>query len=350
MASLARPSPLGSDESDTHARCDVIGKPVVPPGTCAEVEVARTGSWRSKSGGAPTGRSKHEPTPDEMAALVEETRAHLAPDAAAVDRLLVQGGEQGVTAAQLRRWLRARGFDPARAARDLSSHATWRAKFVPAGRVLESEVPNELAQKKAFLQGPDRQGRAVTVFIGGNHTPRDAAETQRFIYYSIDATVALSAMDPVRNPLGKTAGILCMKDFGLRNMDIMGGINIARAVHLHYVELLDVLYIHGTGAAFQRAFKLVEPFIDPVTARKIVLLPRDEAVCADILDRDLGLENLPAFLGGTAELRPIEAAWAEILERRAAAGGADAAPPAPSSGANESEDEFFDAAAAEEGA
>lgn len=46
----------------------------------------------------------------------------------------------------------ARNWDPARAAADLASLAAWRAGFMPQGRVLDSEVPNEIAQDKSFLQ------------------------------------------------------------------------------------------------------------------------------------------------------------------------------------------------------
>jgi hypothetical protein len=71
-----------------------------------------------------------------------------------------------------RRWLAARGWDPARAARDLAAHAAWRAETMPDGRVADSEVRNELAQRKVLLQGLDRRGRGVVVFIGGNHAPK----------------------------------------------------------------------------------------------------------------------------------------------------------------------------------
>jgi len=35
---------------------------------------------------------------------------------------------------------------------------------------------------------------------------------------------------------------------------------------------------------------MVEPFIDPVTRKKIVLLPRDEAASRAVLERDIGAE------------------------------------------------------------
>ncbi|KIY95497.1 hypothetical protein MNEG_12466 [Monoraphidium neglectum] len=317
MNVLRRQSPPGSSGSDSDIRCDidVVSKGVDAPCTAAVPLAPATRAHKAPS--ARRGRAPgFAPSPEELEQLITAVDAALPGGREQVHRQLVSGGEEGVTQTQLRRWLRARGWDPAKAGRDLAAHAAWRAEFVPGGRIQEAEVANEIAQGKVFLQGPDRNGRGISIFIGGKHFPRvDARECHRFIYYAIDATIALA--DPARNPAGRTTGVLCMKDFGWRNLDVMGGINIARAVHLHYVERLDALYIHGTSAAFQRCYKLVEPFIDPVTRSKIVLLPADEAAAREILDKGLGLENLPPFLGGTAELRPIDDAWAVILAQRA---------------------------------
>ena len=40
----------------------------------------------------------------------------------------------------------------------------------------------------------------------------------------------------------------------------------------------------------QRAYHCVEPFIDPVTRAKVVLLPKDEGEARRILDEEIGLE------------------------------------------------------------
>ncbi|KAI8466216.1 MAG: CRAL-TRIO domain-containing protein, partial [Monoraphidium minutum] len=300
------PSQASEDSDVTTASVDFIGADgaegcgAAPDGGAASL----TQTKRAPPGIRARSRGHGwEPAPDEAAALVAAARAALG-DAAAVEAALVQGGEEGLSDMQLKRWLRARSWDPARAARDLASHASWRAAFAPLGRVQEREIPNELAQEKVFMQGPDRRGRGLTIFIGGNHIPRsDASECHRFIYYAIDASVALA--DPASNPPARRPA--------WRNFDIMGGINIAKAVHHHYVERLDVLFIHGTSAAFQRAYKLVEPFIDPITRRKIVILPGDDAAATAMMGEELGLENLPSFLGGSATPRPVQDAWAHIL-------------------------------------
>ncbi|KIY99951.1 hypothetical protein MNEG_8006 [Monoraphidium neglectum] len=107
----------------------------------------------------------------ELADVIATTRA-LLDDASEVDRLLRVGGEEPLTAGQVRRWLSGRDWEPARAARDLAAHAAWRAQYAPQGRVLDCEVANELAQNKVLIQGLDRNGRAVIMVLGAQHVPR----------------------------------------------------------------------------------------------------------------------------------------------------------------------------------
>jgi hypothetical protein len=115
--------------------------------------------------------------------------------------------------------------------------------------------PSNLARS---LRGP-----AAASAAGGAHSPPsplpapphprpspsdlDAAETQRFISYACDATVAIA--DPELNPLGKTTGVFCMGGFGLRNFDVMGAIGIARAVQARRARAAVARAEKGGGRA-----------------------------------------------------------------------------------------------------
>ena len=61
----------------------------------------------------------------------------------------------------------------------------------------------ELAAKKAFLQGCDREGHPVLVVWAARHDMGDRSieETKRFICYCLDNTIA--AADFSRNPRGQ---------------------------------------------------------------------------------------------------------------------------------------------------
>lgn len=249
-------------------------------------------------------------------------------DAALVEQQLIAGGEEGLTDAQLYRWLAARSWSPARAARDLAAHAAWRAELVgPRGRVLEGDVPNEIAQRKVLVQGPDRRGRGIIILNSGNHyAGSPTSEVTSFIAYYIDA--GLATADRSVNPNQKCVGIIDMSGFGMKNFDTAGAIHIARTVQKHYVERLDKMFLFGSNAAFRGIFNLVSPCIDPATRAKFVVLPRDPAEVAAILEREVGLEFVPPAMGGTAKPRRVEEAWAAVearwqLERQQAQQQAD---------------------------
>ena len=85
---------------------------------------------------------------------------------------------------------------------------SWARTLAKPLRV-QDEIPRELAAKKAFLQGCDREGHPVLVVWGARHDMGDRSieETKRFICYCLDNAIA--AADFSRNPRGQ---ILCLFD------------------------------------------------------------------------------------------------------------------------------------------
>jgi len=69
----------------------------------------------------------------------------------------------------IRRFLRARDLDVEKASAMLLKYLKWRNSFVPNGSVSVSDVPNELAQDKVFMQGHDKIGRPILMVFGGRH-------------------------------------------------------------------------------------------------------------------------------------------------------------------------------------
>ena len=55
---------------------------------------------------------------------------------------------------------------------DLTAHAAWRVAHVPNGRIDESEVQDNLVEKKSFLQGCDRGGHPVVIVRVREHIPK----------------------------------------------------------------------------------------------------------------------------------------------------------------------------------
>ena len=80
-------------------------------------------------------------------------------------------GLQDLDDFMIRRFLRARDLDIDKASALLLKYLGWRRAFIPNGYISASEIPNELAQNKLFMQGQDKKGRPITVVYGARHKP-----------------------------------------------------------------------------------------------------------------------------------------------------------------------------------
>lgn len=74
---------------------------------------------------------------------------------------------------------------------------------------------------------------------------------------------------------------------GLRNLDAVGLKNIFALLQQHYVEHLDRLFMVNASSLFWGLWKVVAPFIDPVTRAKIVFLDSTDAL-VDELGAEVG--------------------------------------------------------------
>jgi len=77
--------------------------------------------------------------------------------------------EQEVDDQTIIRFLRARDLNIKKASALFLKFLKWRRTFAPNGSISASEVPNEIAQNKMFLQGFDKEGRPIMVVLGARH-------------------------------------------------------------------------------------------------------------------------------------------------------------------------------------
>ena len=132
-----------------------------------------------------------------------------------------------------------------KAERRLRTHARWRKDYVHNGRIDEasvsacvkapspfprqkhplmhkssadhcnltpqSEVKDEIASGKVFIQGVDKAGRPCMYVIAAKHltSERDVDQCKRFICYSLDR--AIEHIDPERNPMGSITVIFDLR-------------------------------------------------------------------------------------------------------------------------------------------
>lgn len=173
------------------------------------------------------------------------------------------------------------------------------------GSVRSDEVANELSQGKVFLTDAcDKGGRplmclqvfvyACELYTHGQHTTGMQAHYQKPRPGGIEAhghlcthtsitthectqphqhlqsldTMVLR-MDPVKNPDGKICVLVDMANVGYSNLDA-AVLRVSFAVLANYYpERLHAVWFYDAPTIFWGTWKLVTPFLDPVTRQKV---------------------------------------------------------------------------------
>ncbi|XP_021829347.1 CRAL-TRIO domain-containing protein YKL091C-like isoform X2 [Prunus avium] len=198
----------------------------------------------------------------------------------------------------IRRFLRARDFDISQASAMFLKYLKWRRTFVPNGFISASEVPNQIAQNKMFLQGSDKKGRPIAVVLGNRHFQDGLKEFKRFVVYGLDKTCA-------RIPPGqeKFIAIGDLEGWGYSNSDIRGYLGALSILQDYYPERLGKMFIVHAPLVFMTVWKIVYPFIDNKTKKKIVFV--ENKMLKSTLLEEIDESQLPEIYGGQLPLVPI---------------------------------------------
>ncbi|KAJ6712917.1 BINDING PROTEIN putative-RELATED [Salix purpurea] len=201
----------------------------------------------------------------------------------------------------IRRFLRARELDIEKASTLFLKYLSWRRSSIPNGFISPSEIPNELAQNKLFMQGVDKQNRPIVMVYGARHKPYKGSleEFKGFVAYTLERICA-------RMPAGqeKFVSIADLKGWGYANSDIRGYLAALSILQDCYPERLGKLFIVHVPYIFMTAWKVVYPFIDSKTKRKIIFV-ENKKLKSTLLD-DIDESQLPDVYGGKLSLVPIQ--------------------------------------------
>ncbi|KAG1681365.1 hypothetical protein FOA52_007413 [Chlamydomonas sp. UWO 241] len=230
-----------------------------------------------------------------------------------VDEALKRAGEEGLTDLTLRRFLVARKwkYDDARAA--LKAHAHWRTEYFSDGPKTEGDpnVALHVKNKTCYVQGFPADGHLVLAAIVKNHIPQTPESCKDFICYALDVFESIGRMRAGWD--GKGVGIIYLTGLGMKNADIHSGKCLFETLQAHYPERLHRLYLYDAPLIFYGLWKMVSPFVDPETQKKIVFVyPKKESHTA--MMKELGREVLPPEMGGTGRWVPVEHARAALLK------------------------------------
>ncbi|KAE8023792.1 hypothetical protein FH972_009453 [Carpinus fangiana] len=199
----------------------------------------------------------------------------------------------------IRRFLRARDQDIERASNLFLKYLSWRRTFVPNGSISTSEITNQLAHNKLFMQGVDKKGRPIVVCFGGRHKQNNLEEFKRFVVYTLDKICS-------RMPSGQEKFVCIgdLKGWGYSSSDIRGYLAALSILQDCYPERLGKLIMVHVPYIFMTAWKVVYPFIDSNTKKKIIFVENKKL--RSTLLSDIDESQLPDTYGGQLPLVPIQ--------------------------------------------
>ncbi|KAL3818746.1 hypothetical protein ACJIZ3_004651 [Penstemon smallii] len=231
-----------------------------------------------------------------------ENRDEIEQSKIGIVRALVQAHDpsfKDVDDLMIRRFLRARDLDVEKALSMLLKYLNWRKEFVPNGFISPSEIPNDLAQNKLFIQGHDKTGRPIAVVFAARHRATSVDEFKRFVTFTLDKICA-------RMPSGheKFTAIADLEGWGYVNSDIRGYLAALSILQDCYPERLGKLFIIHVPYIFMTAWKMIYPFIDKNTKKKIIFVENKKL--QSTLLQDIDVSQLPEAFGGKLTLVPVQ--------------------------------------------
>ncbi|XP_050223363.1 uncharacterized protein LOC126673314 [Mercurialis annua] len=201
----------------------------------------------------------------------------------------------------IRRFLRAREHDIEKASTMFLKYLSWKRSLIPNGSISPSEIANDIAQNKLFMQGLDKTNHPIVVVFGARHKPCKGhlEEFKRFVAFSLERICA-------RMPTGqeKFVAIADLEGWGYTHSDIRGYLAALSILQDCYPERLAKLFIVHCPYIFMTAWKVIYPFIDSKTKKKIVFVENKKLMSTLLVDIDES--QLPDVFGGKLPLVPIQ--------------------------------------------
>lgn len=203
--------------------------------------------------------------------------------------------------ATISRFLHARDCNVEKASQFFLKYLKWRQGFAPLGYIPDSEVSNELTKNKVCIQGLDKQSRPIGVILAARHdsSDRDLEEFKRFVVYCLDKICA-------RLPRGQEKFVMIadLKGWGYRNSDLRGSLASLQILQDYYPERLGKVFMIHVPYVFWTLWKMIYPFIDKQTKKKIIFV--EDQHLKETLLKDIDESQLPEIYGGMLSLVPAQ--------------------------------------------
>ncbi|KAI8354048.1 CRAL-TRIO domain-containing protein [Blakeslea trispora] len=220
-----------------------------------------------------------------------------------------------LTEATAHRYMRARRWDFEAAKDMLEKTVRWRREFKP-DQLDPEYIRSEAATGKMYFSGFDKFGRPLYIMKPRNENSKDSDKQVKFIVFCLERAIRLMPENVEK--------ITFVTDFRGSSMSNNPSVNTAKKfleiLSNHYPERLGAAFLKNSPWFFLTTFKIIAPFVDPITRNKIKFINSGDSKDAtnDVVNLEdyIPLEGMEVDLGGKYNFEfEINTYWEKLLEK-----------------------------------
>lgn len=200
-----------------------------------------------------------------------------------------------------RRMVRAEKYNINKAVCRAIEHASWRQENLPRGLegFDEREIEAQIKDNKVFMQLETRSGRPCLIVRVKEHTAslsKDGPMLKKFVIYCLEVATYLCDVEKYGNPDSMIDVVFDARSMGWKNYDTTGLIQVFAVLIKAFPERVHRIYMYHGPKLLDILWKVVKPFVDPVSREKVVFLNGTEG--KDVLYDAIGHDFVPEDLLG----------------------------------------------------
>ncbi|KAI3902507.1 hypothetical protein MKW92_014577 [Papaver armeniacum] len=208
----------------------------------------------------------------------------------------------------LLRFLKAKSMNPEKAAKMFVEREKWREEFVPLGFIPESEIADQLGDKKIYLQGLTKIGQQPFLFCKGSRyftsASKDPLQFKKFIVYLFDKAIASSYKEGKEIGNEKITAAVDLKGFPYKRIDARGFTITLNVLKAYYPERLGKMYMLNVPGFFVSFWKMFSVFLDKDIQEKIIFVSSENE--KENFIKEIGEEILPEEIGGRSKIIVVQ--------------------------------------------
>ncbi|KAE8669428.1 Sec14p-like phosphatidylinositol transfer family protein isoform 5 [Hibiscus syriacus] len=229
--------------------------------------------------------SKKSETTKEQQAKISEIRKLIGP---LPEKLAIYGSDAAIA-----RYLRARNWNVKKATKMLKETLKWRAEYKPE-EIRWEEIAHEAETGKIYRANyVDKHGRTVLVMRPSCQNTKSTKGQIRYLVYCMEN--AILNLPPDKEQM---VWLIDFNGYNMRHTSMKVTRETAHVLQDHYPERLGVAILYNPPKFFEPFWKVVKPFLEPKTQKKVKFVYSDDPSSKKIMEDLFDMEKLESAFGG----------------------------------------------------